>query len=86
MGFGMPILHDTVLYMQNMYNIISYTITPKTTHKNLGGNFSHIIPTKLLRKQGGKVTICFLKILQNITSHQQIVFVNPAFLIFTNRG
>lgn len=32
----MLIVHDTVLYMQNVYNIISHTITPKTTHKNMG--------------------------------------------------
>lgn len=36
----MLIAHDTVLYMQNMYNIISHTRTPKTTHKNMGLNFT----------------------------------------------
>lgn len=37
---GMLIVHDTALYMQNVYNIISHTITPKTTHKNMGLNFT----------------------------------------------
>lgn len=36
MGFDMPIVHDLGLYMQKMNNIISHTITPKTTHHKQG--------------------------------------------------
>lgn len=38
--FDMPIVHDLGLYMQKMNTIITSVIFQKTTHKNMGLNFT----------------------------------------------
>lgn len=40
MGFDMPFVHVLDLYMQKMNTIITSVIFQKTTHKNMGLNFT----------------------------------------------